>query len=131
MSSHCCSNKDAKATQSVQSAIRLVLGMECGEKKVDELIHQLHHDGFEVARMKKNIPADIIELMLETQYGPIQAWRRYKEITKEEMATKLGISEKEYRAIDKEKSCDQIGFGLLKQIAEAMDLSVEQLDLSV
>ncbi len=130
MHSDCCSNKDSKVTESVRVAVSDVLGVESDEKQIDDFIHHLHHKGLDVVK-KEIIPTDVVELMLETQYGPIKAWRRHKDITKAEMASRLDITEKEYRAIDKESSCNNIGYGALKKIADILGITLEQLDLSV
>jgi transcriptional regulator with XRE-family HTH domain len=55
----------------------------------------------------------------------LKIWRRLREYTQQEMADKLGVSLQMYRRY--ERNTDNIKYGRLKQIAEILEVNVEDI----
>jgi DNA-binding XRE family transcriptional regulator len=71
------------------------------------------------------IPHEVVKAAVLDDVSLIRAWREYFNLTQQELADRAGISQPGLARIEKPDSRPRLA--TLKKLAEAMDISVEQL----
>lgn len=72
-----------------------------------------------------NIPSEVVDLVIDNGYTAVKAWRKYLQLSQNEVAERLGISQPAY--FEKENS-DNLQEKDKKEIAIALGLQYSQLD---
>ncbi len=72
-----------------------------------------------------SIPHEVVGLIVKKGMNLVKAWRVHLGMTQVEVATKAGISQAALSQM--EKSDNELRSSTLEKLAEAMDLSVDQL----
>ncbi|WMY91894.1 helix-turn-helix domain-containing protein [Snodgrassella communis] len=49
------------------------------------------------------VPSELVDLLFDKQYSPARAWREYLQLTQEECAKKLGITQPAYSQLESSK----------------------------
>lgn len=74
---------------------------------------------------ESNIPKGVVDLVFDKGYTAVRAWREYLNMSQEEIAEKLGISQP---AFSKQENSNKLRKTTKTAIAKAMGLDVSQLD---
>ncbi len=74
---------------------------------------------------ESTIPHDVVELHIIEDKSLIRAWREYKNITQQEMAKRIGISQSAYSQMENPDA--NLRQTTLEKVAAAMGLTPEQL----
>lgn len=74
---------------------------------------------------ESNIPKGVVDLVFDKGYTAVRAWREYLNMSQEEIAEKLGISQP---AFSKQENSDKLRKTTKIAIAKAMELDISQLD---
>ncbi|MEQ1528515.1 MAG: helix-turn-helix transcriptional regulator [Methylococcales bacterium] len=78
-------------------------------------------------REKANIiPNEVVAAIIKQNMTPLQAWREYLQVSQQELAVRLGISEMQMLAWEKQPELHKAN---LKKVAAALRLNVEQLNI--
>jgi len=71
------------------------------------------------------VPNEVVALMIHHQWTAIRSWRERLNLTQQEVAARIGISQSAYA---QQESSKRLRPASLERIATALGLSVEQLD---
>lgn len=71
------------------------------------------------------VPNEVVCLMIHHQWTAIRSWREHLDLTQQEVAARIGISQSAYAQQESSKRLRPMS---LERIAAALGLSVEQLD---
>lgn len=71
------------------------------------------------------VPNEVVALMIHHRWTAIRSWREHLNLTQEEVAARIGISQSAYAQQESSKRLRPMS---LERIAAALGLSVEQLD---
>ncbi|WP_439241288.1 helix-turn-helix domain-containing protein [Lonepinella sp. BR2474] len=71
------------------------------------------------------VPHEVVGLVVVDGLSPLQAWRKYLNITQSEVARRLGISQPAYAKYEKAK---QLKSAIKEKVAKALKLAPIQLD---
>jgi DNA-binding XRE family transcriptional regulator len=71
------------------------------------------------------IPSEVTYAILDGE-NPVKVWRKYRGLTREQLATKAGVSRANLEQIESSKS--DCSHDVLARIAEALGLSVDDLE---
>lgn len=85
--------------------------------KYDDFIRMAHSD--------PTIPNDVVWKTIEQGCSLPRAWREYLDLTQEEVASRIGITQAALSQI--ERPGKKIRYDTLKKLAEALNLHPEQL----
>ena len=72
-------------------------------------------------------PHEVVEKSIIEDKGLIRAWREYKNISQEEMANRMGITQAAYSQMEKPKA--RLRIKTLEKIAAALEVDIEQLKI--
>lgn len=72
-----------------------------------------------------NIPSEIVDLVIDNGYTAVRAWREYLQLSQDEVAKRLGISQPAY---SKKENSDNLRKKAREEIARALGLQYSQLD---
>lgn len=72
-----------------------------------------------------NIPSEIVDLVIDNGYTAVRAWREYLQLSQDEVAKRLGISQPAY---SKKENSDNLRKKTREEIANALGLHYSQLD---
>jgi DNA-binding XRE family transcriptional regulator len=72
------------------------------------------------------IPHRVVDLIIDKDFSPVRAWREYLELTQEEVAKRIGISQAAYSLHERSPRLKK---KMRQTIADALGISVEQLSL--
>jgi len=75
--------------------------------------------------LELSVPSEVVNLVFDNGYTPMQAWREYLNLSQEEVALKIGVSQSaysQYEAAEKPRKQTKI------KVAEALGIKPEQLD---
>ncbi|WP_257384758.1 helix-turn-helix domain-containing protein [Snodgrassella alvi] len=79
-----------------------------------------------VINLKNAIPSEVVDLLFDKQYSPARAWREYLQLTQEECAKKLGITQPAYSQLESSKKPRK---ATRIKLATALGIHEGQLDL--
>ncbi|WP_406851158.1 helix-turn-helix transcriptional regulator [Herbaspirillum huttiense] len=71
------------------------------------------------------VPHEVVSMMVDHQWTAIRSWRERLNLTQQEVAARIGISQSAYA---QQESSKRLRPASLQRIATALGLSVEQLD---
>lgn len=71
------------------------------------------------------VPHEVVAMMVDHQWTAIRSWREHLDLTQQEVAARIGISQSAYAQQESSKRLRPMS---LERIAAALGLSVEQLD---
>ncbi|MDR6396775.1 DNA-binding XRE family transcriptional regulator [Herbaspirillum seropedicae] len=71
------------------------------------------------------VPHEVVALMVDHQWTAIRSWREHLNLTQQEMASRLGISQSAYA---QQENSGSLRPSSLKKIAIALGVGIEQLD---
>ena len=71
------------------------------------------------------VPHEVVAMMVDHQWSAIRSWREHLDLTQQEVAARIGISQSAYAQQESSKRLRPMS---LERIAAALGLSVEQLD---
>jgi len=71
------------------------------------------------------VPHEVVALMVDHEWTAVRCWREHLNLTQQEVAARLGISQSAYA---QQESSRRLRPGTLERIATALGLEVEQLD---
>lgn len=77
-------------------------------------------------KAEKLIPHEIVEAVVIGKTTPIQAWREHLGLTQVEVANRMGITQAAFAQMESPKAKPRKT--TLKRVAEALGISIEQLD---
>ncbi|MDR2884758.1 MAG: helix-turn-helix domain-containing protein [Deferribacteraceae bacterium] len=72
------------------------------------------------------IPSEVIDLVIDNDYSPARAWREYLDLTQEDVAKRLGISQAAY---SQHERADRLKKSIRQKIATALGITLEQLSI--
>lgn len=72
------------------------------------------------------IPSEVIDLIIDKKYTPARAWREYLELTQEEVAGRMWISQAAY---SQHERSPRLKKAIRQKIADALGITFEQLDI--
>lgn len=72
-----------------------------------------------------NIPSEVVDFVVDNGYTAVRAWREYLQLSQEEVAQKLGISQPAY---SKKENSENLRKKSKEEIAKALGLQYSQLD---
>jgi DNA-binding XRE family transcriptional regulator len=76
-------------------------------------------------RQENLVPNEVVNLTFDHDWSPMRAWREHLELTQAEVATRANMTQGAYAQMENSAKPRRAS---LKKIAQAMGLSVEQLD---
>ena len=79
-----------------------------------------------VVNEKNTIPHEVVSAMVRGRMSLIRAWREYLNLTQEEVAKRMGVTQPVYARMESGKTTTRLSS--LKKIAKAFDINHEQLD---
>ena len=71
------------------------------------------------------VPHDVVNLVFDNNYSPVQAWREYLKLSQVEVANKIGISQSAYSQYEKSQKLRK---ATRTKIASALGINPELLD---
>ncbi|WP_143555340.1 helix-turn-helix domain-containing protein [Snodgrassella alvi] len=75
--------------------------------------------------LQNTIPSEVVSLIFDNGFTPARAWREYLQLTQEECARKLGISQAAYSQLETSNNPRKI---TRNKLATALGINPEQLD---
>lgn len=75
--------------------------------------------------LEPGIPAVVVDLALDNDYSAARAWREHLELTQDEVATRMGITQSAYAQLEAKKT---IRKSSREKIAKALGIHESQLD---
>ena len=92
----------------------------------------VNHDQFMelLAQVKSapTVPHEVVKLVYgEEELSPVKAWRKYRDMNQAEVAGAMGITQAGYSLMEKPDA--NLRKATREKIAEAFEISVEQLDV--
>lgn len=75
--------------------------------------------------LENGVPSEVVDLALEHNRSALWAWREYLELTQQELAEKLGITQAAYSQHETKPSLRK---SMREKIAAALGINVTQLD---
>jgi len=79
-----------------------------------------------VVNEKNTIPHEVVSAMVRGRMSLIRAWREYLNLTQEEVAKRMGVTQPVYARMESGKTTTRLSS--LKKIAKAFGVNHEQLD---
>ncbi|WP_044530862.1 helix-turn-helix domain-containing protein [Herbaspirillum sp. B65] len=77
------------------------------------------------AEDEQYVPHEVVAMMVDHQWTAIRSWREHLDLTQQEVAARLGISQSAYA---QQESSRNLRPSSLKRIAAALGVSIAQLD---
>jgi len=71
------------------------------------------------------LPQEVVEKVTVEGKSLVRAWREYRNMSREETATRMGVTQPVYNVL--EESCNIISAASIKRIAAALGVSENQL----
>lgn len=71
------------------------------------------------------VPSDVVDMVFDKNYSPLKAWRLYLELTQEDMANRLNISQSAYSQYE---MSEKLRKTTRQKVAQALGIHSEQLD---
>ncbi|GAB4364660.1 MAG: helix-turn-helix domain-containing protein [Methylohalobius sp. ZOD2] len=71
------------------------------------------------------IPNEVVGMVVEDNLTPIRAWREYLGLTQAEVARRMGVTQAAFAQLETSKRPRK---STLRRVADALELSFEQLD---
>ncbi|MCI1003678.1 MULTISPECIES: helix-turn-helix transcriptional regulator [unclassified Herbaspirillum] len=71
------------------------------------------------------VPHEVVAMMVEHQWTPMRSWREHLNLTQQEVAARIGISQSAYAQQERSTRLRPLS---LERIAAALGVSIEQLD---
>ncbi|MBI0181201.1 helix-turn-helix transcriptional regulator [Snodgrassella sp. W8158] len=75
--------------------------------------------------LQNAIPSEVVSLIFDNGFTPARAWREYLQLTQEECARKLGISQAAYSQLETSNNPRKT---TRNKLATALGINPEQLD---
>lgn len=75
--------------------------------------------------LQNAIPSEVVSLIFDNGFTPARAWREYLQLTQEECARKLGISQAAYSQLETSNNPRKT---TRNRLATALGINPEQLD---
>ncbi|WP_370580917.1 helix-turn-helix domain-containing protein [Snodgrassella alvi] len=75
--------------------------------------------------LQNAIPSEVVSLIFDNGFTPARAWREYLQLTQEECARKLGISQAVYSQLETSNNPHKT---TRNKLATALGINPEQLD---
>ncbi|AHN27869.1 Helix-turn-helix motif [Snodgrassella alvi wkB2] len=75
--------------------------------------------------LQNTIPSEVVSLIFDNGFTPARAWREYLQLTQEECARKLGISQAAYSQLETSNNPRKT---TRNKLATALGINPEQLD---
>lgn len=75
--------------------------------------------------LQNAIPSEVVSLIFDNSFTPARAWREYLQLTQEECARKLGISQAAYSQLETLNTPRKT---TRNKLATALGINPEQLD---
>lgn len=71
------------------------------------------------------VPSQVVDMVFDKNYSPLKAWRLHLELTQEEVAKRLNISQSAYSQYE---VSDKLRKATRQKVAQALGIFSEQLD---
>ncbi|OCG19498.1 hypothetical protein A9G47_03745 [Gilliamella sp. WF3-4] len=75
--------------------------------------------------IETDVPSEVVNMVFDNNYSPVQAWREYLKLSQVEVANKIGISQSAYSQYEKSQKLRKV---TRIKITEALQIKLEQLD---
>ena len=75
--------------------------------------------------LETGVPSEVVNMVFDNNYSPVQAWREYLNLSQAEVANRIGISQPAYSQYEKSQKLRK---ATRIKIADALKIKPEQLD---
>ena len=85
----------------------------------------LNLSGNKAIDIEAGVPNEVVNMVFDNDYSPVQAWREYLKLSQVEVARRIGISQSAYSQYEKSQKLRK---ATRVKIANALDIKAELLD---
>lgn len=83
------------------------------------------HSEYLKSSQEKGVPNEVVNLVFDKNYSPIEAWRAYFNLSKKDLAQRIGVSQSAYSQYEKTQTLRK---STRLKIATALGISPDLLD---